>query len=198
MKRTALKLSIPAPCTENWDNMTPNERGRHCASCDKTVIDFSLYTDKQLVEFFNKTANKVCGRLSNWQLERQVVYAEPVKRSFFSKLFFGTALASGIASTTVAQSKTIPPATADSIASKTTDTTKPEAPIPVKEKKHHSPKVYNITVTTTVGCICSVPAVSEGIQPDYWVKKFLNNLNNGLGWITPRLTFAKYKEDIKQ
>ncbi len=95
-RKLSLNLSIPTPCSENWENMTPNERGRHCASCDKTVIDFSLYTDKQLVEFFNKTTNKVCGRLSNWQLERQVVYAEP-QNHFLYKLLFGSVLTIGLA-----------------------------------------------------------------------------------------------------
>jgi len=96
MKRTALKLSIPAPCTENWDNMTPNERGRHCASCDKTVIDFSLFTDKQLVEFFTKATDKICGRLNPMQLNRQLVYTEP-KNYFLYKLLFGTAFTIGLA-----------------------------------------------------------------------------------------------------
>jgi hypothetical protein len=32
-------LNIPKPCHENWDAMTPRERGRHCGACDKTVVD---------------------------------------------------------------------------------------------------------------------------------------------------------------
>jgi hypothetical protein len=33
------RLQIPNPCHESWDAMTPNHQGRHCASCDKTVVD---------------------------------------------------------------------------------------------------------------------------------------------------------------
>ncbi|MBA2481176.1 MAG: hypothetical protein H0V44_10985 [Planctomycetes bacterium] len=33
------RLHIPKPCHEDWAAMHPNERGRHCASCDKTVVD---------------------------------------------------------------------------------------------------------------------------------------------------------------
>src|ERR1700722_206170 len=91
-----LKLSIPTPCNENWDNMTPNERGRHCASCDKIVIDFSLYTDKQLVEFFEKIKDNVCGRLNRFQLDRELVYIEP-KNRFLYKLLFGVTFTAGLA-----------------------------------------------------------------------------------------------------
>lgn len=32
-------LRIAEPCHESWDAMTPAGRGRHCASCARTVID---------------------------------------------------------------------------------------------------------------------------------------------------------------
>ncbi|MBA3710729.1 MAG: hypothetical protein H0W83_18135 [Planctomycetes bacterium] len=34
-----MTVRIPSPCHEDWSRMAPNERGRHCASCDKTVVD---------------------------------------------------------------------------------------------------------------------------------------------------------------
>jgi hypothetical protein len=34
-----MTVRIPSPCHEDWNRMTPNERGRHCAACDKTVVD---------------------------------------------------------------------------------------------------------------------------------------------------------------
>jgi hypothetical protein len=96
LKKTFLKLAIPTPCTENWENMTPNERGRHCASCNKTVIDFSLYTDKQLIEFFSKVTGNICGRIPAFQLQRQLVYTEP-QNHFLHKLLLGSALTLGLA-----------------------------------------------------------------------------------------------------
>lgn len=39
------KLNIAKPCREEWQNMTPNELGRHCQNCQKTVVDFSSKTD---------------------------------------------------------------------------------------------------------------------------------------------------------
>jgi hypothetical protein len=95
-RKQNIQLSIPTPCTENWENMTQNEKGRHCANCNKTVIDFSLFTDKQLIEFLNKTTGKICGHISSWQLNRELVYVEP-RNHFLYKLLFGTALTFGIA-----------------------------------------------------------------------------------------------------
>ena len=37
-------LRIASPCHESWDGMTPDGRGRHCASCAKTVVDVTAMT----------------------------------------------------------------------------------------------------------------------------------------------------------
>ena len=95
-KQKSIKLSIPTPCHENWNAMTPNEHGRHCDSCNKTVIDFSLFTDKQLVEFFNKTSSRICGNFNRFQLERELVYVEQ-RSNFLHKLLFGLAITAGFA-----------------------------------------------------------------------------------------------------
>lgn len=34
-------LHIPTPCHEDWSAMTAADRGRHCAKCDKTVLDLT-------------------------------------------------------------------------------------------------------------------------------------------------------------
>lgn len=36
-----MNLAISSPCHEAWDAMTPNTAGRHCAVCDKTVLDLT-------------------------------------------------------------------------------------------------------------------------------------------------------------
>ena len=35
------KPIIPNPCHEDWNKMTPEDKGRHCSVCDKVVIDFT-------------------------------------------------------------------------------------------------------------------------------------------------------------
>jgi len=67
-----MHLSIPKPCHEDWAAMTPNEQGRHCNICCKTVVDFTSMTDEEVKYFFlNKNKKEtVCGRFKNEQLHR--------------------------------------------------------------------------------------------------------------------------------
>jgi hypothetical protein len=104
-KSKNLFFNIQQPCGENWDRMSPNEKGRHCESCNKTVIDFSNYTDKELATFFKNFSGSVCGRLNSYQVNRPILITEQPNRSFLQKIFFGTAIASwlGISATAVAQ-----------------------------------------------------------------------------------------------
>ena len=69
-----LKISIPKPCHEDWTKMSPNEQGRHCDSCAKTVVDFTAMTDDEVKNFFiNKKEDRVCGRFSEKQLDQIVI-----------------------------------------------------------------------------------------------------------------------------
>jgi hypothetical protein len=81
-----LNLSIPEPCHENWDQMAPIERGKFCGSCQKSVVDFTGMSDRQLAEFFKKTTGSVCGRFHEDQLHRDI--AIPKKRIPWVKYFF--------------------------------------------------------------------------------------------------------------
>lgn len=52
--------------------MSPNEQGRHCNICCKTVVDFTAMTDEQVKYFFinKKKEENVCGRFKKEQLQR--------------------------------------------------------------------------------------------------------------------------------
>ncbi|WP_157588794.1 hypothetical protein [Psychroserpens burtonensis] len=50
--RTTLIINIPKPCHEDWNQMTTQQKGRHCSSCEKTVIDFTSKTNEQIVKIF--------------------------------------------------------------------------------------------------------------------------------------------------
>ena len=114
MKKTkSIIVSVPKPCSENWDKMTPAERGRHCASCNKTVIDFSAFTDRELFDFISKNTGSVCGRLSPYQVNRPIVSYEQNNSSLWQRIMMGTALVTSMAACNESpnNSQTIPPQT---------------------------------------------------------------------------------------
>jgi len=82
-----LQLQIPIPCHENWENMTPTEKGRFCASCQKQVVDFSNKSDRDIAMFFKRpSTGSVCGRFMEDQLNRNIDI--PKKRIPWLKYFF--------------------------------------------------------------------------------------------------------------
>jgi CarboxypepD_reg-like domain len=73
MATNSLMLSIPNPCSENWNNMTPQEKGRFCDTCQKCVVDFTAMTDAAVLDYFNKNNGKICGRFDKRQLDRVLI-----------------------------------------------------------------------------------------------------------------------------
>jgi hypothetical protein len=63
-------IQIPKPCHESWAAMTPAGAGRHCAACQKTVVDFSQKTDAEILAALRQAAGPTCGRLRPDQLDR--------------------------------------------------------------------------------------------------------------------------------
>ena len=43
----ASDIRIPEPCSEDWQGMTPAQRGRFCAACQKHVHDLSAMTERE-------------------------------------------------------------------------------------------------------------------------------------------------------
>ncbi|MFT7050526.1 MAG: hypothetical protein ACJAZK_001122 [Psychroserpens sp.] len=95
--RTTLTINIPKPCHEDWNTMTPEKKGRHCSSCEKTVYDFTASTDEHLVKTF-LDEGEICGRFKSTQLKRELVlsrndknnYLSFVASTLFTFLSFGT------------------------------------------------------------------------------------------------------------
>ena len=100
-----LQLTIAEPCHENWDGMTPVEKGKFCGSCQKQVIDFSNMSDRQVAEFFKKpSTGSVCGRFMTDQLDRPIEI--PRKRIPWVKYFFQIAIPAFLVSIKASAQKT--------------------------------------------------------------------------------------------
>jgi len=61
-------IHIPSPCNEQWDEMTPEGNGRHCAVCSKTVTDFTNWATADILQYIQKGMGNVCGRFRKSQL----------------------------------------------------------------------------------------------------------------------------------
>jgi hypothetical protein len=78
LMRPAASLHIPQPCHESWDAMTPAAQGRHCAGCQKTVVDFTHKTDAEILALLAGAAGgRTCGRFAAGQLGRPLQRAAP-------------------------------------------------------------------------------------------------------------------------
>lgn len=74
-------ISIPKPCHEDWNKMTPNEQGAFCKVCCKTVVDFTKKTSSEIKSYFeNLAGNKICGRFQSSQLQPVPVRQAPRQR----------------------------------------------------------------------------------------------------------------------
>lgn len=90
------KISIPEPCHEDWNKMTPNDNGRFCMSCSKTVVDFTSMLPEEIQHFFIQNKNeKICGRFKKSQLDtitiqipNRVLYSQTHYRKIFLLALF--------------------------------------------------------------------------------------------------------------
>ena len=68
----SIKISIPTPCHENWATMSPVEKGRFCAACEKKVFDFTQMPDREIAGILSANEN-ICGRIKPSQANRELV-----------------------------------------------------------------------------------------------------------------------------
>jgi hypothetical protein len=74
MQNKDFQIHIPKPCHADWDKMSPNEQGKFCSLCDKTVVDFTQMNEQEIKNYFiQKTEERVCGHFR----ASQVVVPKP-------------------------------------------------------------------------------------------------------------------------
>ena len=64
-----IQISVPSPCHENWQQMTPVEKGRFCASCQRKVFDFTTMPDREIMSILQGD-DYICGKLTGEQLDK--------------------------------------------------------------------------------------------------------------------------------
>lgn len=80
-----IKLTIPKPCHEDWNHMTPGTRPeagrgeRFCGSCQHHVADLTRATDAELLALFTSDARPRCARFDPQQLDRLLGEAGPAR-----------------------------------------------------------------------------------------------------------------------
>lgn len=64
-----MNIHIPNPCHEDWNRMQPEEQGRFCGVCSKTVMDFTGWEPDAIMAWLQARAGqKVCGRFTATQI----------------------------------------------------------------------------------------------------------------------------------
>ena len=98
MNNPKYSISIPKPCHEDWNQMTPEQKGRFCGVCNKTVVDFTNKTTTEVDKIIDeRKSEKICGRFNSTQIANPVTVTVPayiraqrysLTRAFMIALFF--------------------------------------------------------------------------------------------------------------
>lgn len=78
------KITIPNPCSQSWDEMTPQKDGRFCGACEKTVVDFTTWHDEKIVAYLLQHPG-TCGRYRENSLEHPIIYVPERKNTSILK-----------------------------------------------------------------------------------------------------------------
>lgn len=96
MKSSNFIVRIPEPCHEDWNKMLPDEKGKFCLSCNKSVFDFSGKTDAEIKTILLEHKDqKVCGHFKKSQVDRPLnltVDSDNLPRNMSITRFFAVAL----------------------------------------------------------------------------------------------------------
>ena len=58
-----MSIEIPNTCSENWTNMSPTSKGKHCSKCQTEVMDFTNWKTDDIIAYIQNSNTKVCGRI---------------------------------------------------------------------------------------------------------------------------------------
>tara|TARA_R110002051_G_scaffold66515_12_gene120515 strand:- start:3371 stop:4102 length:732 start_codon:yes stop_codon:yes gene_type:complete len=67
--KSTITIAVKNPCNENFTNFSKTNNGGFCMSCEKEVIDFTKFSDEELLGFLSSTNKKTCGKFKTSQLK---------------------------------------------------------------------------------------------------------------------------------
>lgn len=70
MKNPKPQISIAEPCSQSWDEMGIKNGHNFCEDCSKSVIDFTGYTNAEIIKTLANSSTEVCGRLTKTQINQ--------------------------------------------------------------------------------------------------------------------------------
>lgn len=96
-----MQVDIAEPCHENWNQMSPTEKGAFCGKCQIDVVDFSNKTALEVKQILHENIGKhLCGRFKKVQLEElnseYLVWENQSIHTFQSKFLLACVLVFGM------------------------------------------------------------------------------------------------------
>jgi hypothetical protein len=122
--KKGIRITVSEPCAQQWQDLTPQEGGRFCGSCQKLVVDFTRMSDQELLRYFKDHSGKVCGSFTGLQTDRDIISREKPKKAFGIYSLAASFMGILISFTSKAQ-------TADTLSAKPLVEISPVAPKPV-------------------------------------------------------------------
>ncbi|MFS4456447.1 carboxypeptidase-like regulatory domain-containing protein [Maribacter sp. 2304DJ31-5] len=65
----AFSISVQKPCSEKYEDFGKTEKGGFCTTCQKEVIDFSIMSEMEIINYFSNNNGELCGRFRMAQLK---------------------------------------------------------------------------------------------------------------------------------
>jgi hypothetical protein len=59
------KIIVSNPCNKDWSKMSHTENGRHCISCNKTVVDFTNWELEDINQYLKQKNENICGHFKS-------------------------------------------------------------------------------------------------------------------------------------
>lgn len=95
------KVSIPDPCSEDWNEMSPTERGAFCQKCQIDVVDFTYKSPNEIKTILMDNRGKhLCAHIKKSQIEQlnldYAIWENQSVRTFHSKFLWACIMVFGM------------------------------------------------------------------------------------------------------